>query len=94
MNSQLGPSDIQRSIKLATDEYRYITYRDNWTVSTERGFCINGALIGGSSRNSEVAEQAIILQPGRPSLFLIKMRYAVDVDQQSSLLKTLRAFSG
>ncbi|MGT2491030.1 T6SS immunity protein Tli4 family protein [Cupriavidus basilensis] len=34
-------------------------------------------------------EQTIVLQSDRPSAFVIKMRDAVDVDQQSSLLKTL-----
>lgn len=89
MTSGLRPDDIQDSIRLTTDEYRHITYRDDWTVPTERGFCIKGALIGGPSRNSELAEQTLVLQPGRPSAFVIKMRDAVDVDQQSSLLKTL-----
>jgi hypothetical protein len=90
MNSLIRPGDIQRSIGLTTDVYQNITYRDNWTVPTERGFCIDGALIGGPSRNSEVTEQTIILQRlGRLSLFVIKMRDAVDVDQQYPLLKNL-----
>ncbi|AJG21859.1 T6SS immunity protein Tli4 family protein [Cupriavidus basilensis] len=82
-------SGIQKFTQLTTDEYQNITYRDDWTVPTERGFCIPGALIGGPSRNSELAEQTIVLQPGRASAFVLKMRDAVDVDQQSSLLKTL-----
>ena len=89
MKSILNPDDIEKSIQLTTDEYRYITYRDDWTVPTERGFCISGGLIGGPSRNSEELTQSIILLPGRSSLFVINMRDAVDVDQQSSLLKTL-----
>lgn len=82
-------SGIQKVTQRSTDVYQNITYRDDWTVPTERGFCIPGALIGGPSRNSELAEQTIVLQPGRASAFVIKMRDAVDVDQQSSLLKTL-----
>ena len=82
-------SGIQKFTQLTTDEYQNITYRDDWTVPTERGFCVPGALIGGPSRNSELAEQTIVLHPGRASAFVIKMRDAVDVDQQSSLLKTL-----
>jgi len=85
----LRSSGIQKFTQLTTDEYKDITYRDDWTVPTERGFCIPGALIGGPSRNSELAEQTIVLHPGRASAFVIKMRDAVDVDQQSSLLKTL-----
>ncbi|AJG21858.1 hypothetical protein RR42_s0262 [Cupriavidus basilensis] len=82
-------SGIQKVTQRSTDVYQNITYRDDWTVPTERGFCIPGALIGGPSRNSELAEQTIVLQPGRASAFVLKMRDAVDVDQQSSLLKTL-----
>ena len=89
MKSILNPGDIEKSIQLTTDEYQYIIYRDDWTVPSERGFCISGALIGGPSRNSEALKQSIILLPGRMSLLVINMRDAVDVDQQSSLLKTL-----
>ncbi|WP_244186546.1 T6SS immunity protein Tli4 family protein [Paraburkholderia steynii] len=89
MTSPVRPGDIQKSIQLTIDEYKNITYRENWTVPTERGFCVNGALIGGPARNSEVAKQTIVLQPGRPSALAIHMRDAVDVDQQSSLLRTL-----
>jgi Tle cognate immunity protein 4 C-terminal domain/Tle cognate immunity protein 4 N-terminal domain len=89
MKSILNPGDIEKSIKLTSDEYQYITYRDDWTVPTERGFCVSGALIGGPSRNSEEVKQSIILSPGRSSMLVINMRDAVDVDQQSSLLKTL-----
>ncbi|WP_217352301.1 T6SS immunity protein Tli4 family protein [Paraburkholderia bonniea] len=89
MTHLLRHSDIQRSIQLSTDVYPYITHRDNWSIPTERGFCIDGALIGGPSRNSELAEQTIVLQPGRPSAFVIKTRSALDIDQQASLLKSL-----
>jgi hypothetical protein len=89
MKSLLRPGDIQQSIERTTDVYRNISYRDNWTVPTERGFCINGALIGGAPRNSEAAEQTIVLLPGRPTAFVIDMRVAVEGDRQSSLLKTL-----
>jgi hypothetical protein len=89
MTSDLRPSDIDRTIQRSTDVLRNVTYRDNWTVPTERGFCINGALMGGPSRNSEGVEQYFLLQPGRPSLFSIKMREAVDLDLKYSLLKGL-----
>ncbi|AJG21860.1 T6SS immunity protein Tli4 family protein [Cupriavidus basilensis] len=89
MKSRVGGSEVQKFTQLTTDVHKNITYRDDWTVPTERGFCIPGALIGGPSRNSELAEQTIVLQSDRPSAFVIKMRDAVDVDQQSSLLKTL-----
>ncbi|MGT2455951.1 T6SS immunity protein Tli4 family protein [Cupriavidus basilensis] len=89
MKSRVNSSEVQKFTQLTTDVHQNITYRDDWTVPTERGFCIPGALIGGPSRNSELAEQTIVLHPGRASAFVIKMRDAVDVDQQSSLLKTL-----
>jgi hypothetical protein len=89
MKFSLGSGSVEKVVRAESEWYRNVTYRENWTVPTERGFCISGALIGGPSRNSEVAEQSIILQPGRPSLFVIRMRDAVDGDQQSSLLKTL-----
>ncbi|SDD21997.1 hypothetical protein SAMN05216345_1071, partial [Cupriavidus sp. YR651] len=89
MKSVLGSGAVQKVIRREGEWYRYITYRDDWAVPTERGFCIEGALIGGPSRNSELLHQGMVLQPGRPSLFLIDVRDAVDVDQQTSLLKTL-----
>lgn len=89
MKSDIASDGVQGFIQLSNDEYQYITYRDDWTVPTERGFCISGALIGGPSHKSEALTQSIILLPGRSSLFVINMREAVDVDQQSSLLKTL-----
>ena len=89
MKSDIAPGGAQEFIRLTNDVYQYITYRDDWTVPTERGFCISGALIGGPSHKSEALTQSIILLPGRSSLFVINMRDAVDVDQQSSLLKTL-----
>jgi hypothetical protein len=89
MKSDIAPDGVQGFIQLSNDEYQYITYRDDWTAPTERGFCISGALIGGPSHKSEALTQSIILLPGRSSLFVINMRDAVDVDRQSSLLKTL-----
>jgi hypothetical protein len=89
MKSGIAPDGMQGFVKATNDVYQYITYRDDWTVPTERGFCISGALIGGPSHKSEALTQSIILLPGRSSLFVINMRDAVDVDQQSSLLKTL-----
>ncbi len=89
MRSLVSSGDVQKFTQLSTDEYRYITYRDDWAVPTERGFCIKGALIGGASRNSEEIQQVFMLMPGRPATFVVDMRSAVDVDQQSSLLKTL-----
>jgi hypothetical protein len=85
--SLVRPSDIQLSIDRTGDVYRHITYRDNWTVPTEPGFCVNGALIGGPSRNSEALIQAWTI-PSVGSI-VIDMRDAVDVDEQSSLLKNL-----
>ncbi|MFC0086414.1 T6SS immunity protein Tli4 family protein [Dyella flava] len=89
MKSSVADDGVQKFIDLTTAEYQSITYRENWTVPAERGFCINGALIGGPSRNSEVAEQTISMIPGKPSLFVIKMRDAVEADRKFSLLKTL-----
>jgi hypothetical protein len=94
MKFMLGSRSIQNVIRDESEWYRNVSYRDNWTVPAERGFCINGALIGGPSRNSEVATQTIVLQPGRPSAFVIRMRDAVDGDQQGSLLKTLPDLRG
>jgi len=89
MKYGIAPDGVQGFVKATNDVYQYITYRDEWTVPTERGFCISGALIGGPSHKSEALTQSIILLPGRSSLFVINTRDAVDVDQQSSLLKTL-----
>jgi len=89
MKFKLGSDAVQKVIHDESEWYRNVTYRDDWTVPTERGFCISGGLIGGPSRNSEEMKQSIILLPGRSSLFVINMREAFDVDQQSSLLKTL-----
>jgi hypothetical protein len=88
-NFMLGSGSVQKVIHDESEWYRNVTYRDSWTVPTERGFCINGALIGGPSRNSEEVKQTIVLQPRRPSAFVINMRDAVDGDPQSPLLKTL-----
>jgi hypothetical protein len=85
----LGSKAVQKVIQNESEWYRNVSYRDDWNVPTERGFCVNGALIGGPSRNSEVAEQTISLTPDKPSLLVIKMHDAVDADQQFSLLKTL-----
>jgi len=89
MKFKLGSDAVQKVIHDESEWYRNVSYRDDWTVPTERGFCISGGLIGGASRNSEEVEQSIILLPGRMSLLVINMREAFDVDQQSSLLKTL-----
>ncbi|MEJ0003866.1 MAG: T6SS immunity protein Tli4 family protein [Pararobbsia sp.] len=89
MKAAVGYDGVQKFIELTNDEYRNITQRDNWTVPTERGFCIDGALIGGPSRNSEGATQFIVLEAGQASWFMVKMRDAVNADMQSSLLKTL-----
>ena len=87
MKSLVRPTDIQLSIDRVGDVYRNITYRDNWTVPTDPGFCVNGALIGGPSRNSEALTQVWTL----PDVggIVITMRDAVDVDEQSSLLANL-----
>jgi hypothetical protein len=85
----LGSKAVQKVIQSEGDWYRNVSYRDDWTVPTERGFCINGALIGGPSRNSEEVTQAIVLQPGRTSALTIQMRNSLNADQQTSLLKTL-----
>jgi hypothetical protein len=87
--SLVPPKKIEKSVQLSSDVYRSITYRDNWSVPTERGFCIKGALIGGPSRTSEEVLQTLLLMPGRPATFVIHMRESVDVDANVSLLKTL-----
>lgn len=89
MKAAVGYDGVQKFIELTNDEYRNITQRDNWTVPTERGFCIDGALIGGPSRNSEGATQFIVLEAGQASWFMVKMRDAVNADLQSSLLRSL-----
>ncbi|CAG9218702.1 conserved exported hypothetical protein [Paraburkholderia sabiae] len=91
MKFLVGSNAVQKVTRDESDWYRNVTYRDDWSVPTERGFCIKGALIGGPSRNSELVEQSINLAPGKYALFLVKMRESVDVDPQSSLLKTLPA---
>jgi len=89
MTSVARPTGIQRSIAKRTDVYRHIAYRDDWTVPTEPGFCIRGALIGGPDRNSELVSQNFNMVRGKLSLLTIDMRDAVEPDLQSSLLKTL-----
>jgi hypothetical protein len=89
MRSSAASDGVQKYIDLTTDEFRHIFYRDDWTVPAERGFCINGALIGGPSRNSEDVTQSFILLPGRRSLLVIQMSAAVEDDPNTSLLKSL-----
>jgi hypothetical protein len=89
MTFMLGEHAVEKVIRDESDWYRNVTYRDDWAVPTERGFCIKGALIGGPSRNSEVVEQTIDLIPGNYALFMIKMRAAVAADHQSTLLSSL-----
>lgn len=82
-------ADIDRAVSSASDVYRNVAYRDDWTVPAERGFCIKGALIGGPSRNSELVEQTINLLPDGYAPFVVAMREAVPPDQKSSLLASL-----
>jgi len=89
MKSSLRPEDIEKSIRLTSEQYQHMSPRDDWAIPTERGFCIKGALIGGSSRNSEEVLQTLLLMPEHPATFVVHMREAVDVDLNASLRKTL-----
>ncbi|SDP15634.1 hypothetical protein SAMN04488595_10584 [Ralstonia sp. 25mfcol4.1] len=89
LSGLLGRTAIQRVLRDDSDWYRQTSYREDWSVPTERGFCIKGALIGGVARSTESVDQTILLMPGRPATFIITMRNSFDIDQQASLLKTV-----
>jgi len=89
MTGFLGSTDVQKFLRIDGDWYRQTTYREEWSVPTQRGFCIKGALIGGVQRSTEWIDQTFLLMPGRPATFIVTMRSALDIDQQNSLLKTV-----
>ncbi|MEN7529091.1 T6SS immunity protein Tli4 family protein [Cupriavidus sp. 2SB] len=69
--------------------YKETVARDDWTVPTERGFCIKSALIGGPPFPVENVKQIFQMYAGRPALFSIKMRNSFDFDQKTSLLNAI-----
>jgi len=85
----IGATALGRVEDIYNDTYRRIKARDNWTVPTESGFCFDGGIVTGSSTYTEEVSQSFALMPGRPALLVIKMRDAVDVDQNEPLTRTL-----
>lgn len=85
----LGSRDVQTFLRSDGEWYRQTTYRDDWSIPTGRGFCVKGALIGSTRGGTESVDQTILLMPGRPATFIITMRSSLDIDQQTSLLKTV-----
>jgi len=85
----LWSADLKKFFQIDNEWYRQTKYLDAWSVPVERGFCINGALIGGVPRSNEWVDQIFLLMPGRPATFIVTMRSALDIDQQNSLLKTV-----
>lgn len=87
----IGPTALGRVESIYADTYRRMKTRDNWTIPTEAGFCIDGGLISGHSTYSEEVSQSFALMPGRPALLVIQMRDSVEQDQSAPLTKTLPA---
>ncbi|KVN75786.1 hypothetical protein WJ67_17140 [Burkholderia ubonensis] len=88
----IGAEALGQAEEIYKDTYRRIKSRDNWSVPTESGFCIDGGIVTGSSTYSEEVTQSFALMPeSRPALLLIQMRDSVsqDRDPAASLLKTL-----
>lgn len=88
----IGADALGQVEEIYKDTYRRIKSRDNWSVPTESGFCIDGGIVTGSSTYSEEVTQSFALMPERrPALLLIQMRDSVsqDRDPAASLLKTL-----
>lgn len=87
----IGAAALNRVDSIYGDTYGRIRARDNWTVPTEPGFCIDGGIVTGSSSYTEEVSQSFALMPGRPALLVIQMRDSVAEDQQEPLTKTLPA---
>ncbi|HDR8974752.1 TPA: hypothetical protein QDB24_006624 [Burkholderia vietnamiensis] len=88
----IGAEALGQAEEIYKDTYRRIKSRDNWSVPTESGFCIDGGIVTGSSTYSEEVTQSFALMPeSRPALLVIQMRDSVsqDRDPSASLLKTL-----
>ncbi len=88
----IGVEALRQAGEIYNDTYRRIRSRDNWSVPTESGFCIDGGIVTGSSTYSEEVTQSFVLMPeNRPALLVIQMRDSVsqDRDSSASLLKTL-----
>nr|WP_158244278.1 T6SS immunity protein Tli4 family protein [Trinickia dabaoshanensis] len=85
----IGSAAIDRVDEIYNDTYRRIKARNNAAVPSESGFCFDGGIVTGSSPYGEEVSQSFALMPGRPALFLIKMRNSIDGDQNEPLTKTL-----
>lgn len=88
----IGVEALRQAGEIYNDTYRRIRSRDNWSVPTESGFCIDGGIVTGSSTYSEEVTESFVLMPeNRPALLVIQMRDSVsqDRDPSASLLKTL-----
>lgn len=85
----IGSAALSRVESIYADTYSRIKERDNWTVPTEAGFCVDGGLVSGRSTYTEEVSQSFALMPGRPALLVIQMRDSVAEDQSEPLTKTL-----
>jgi len=90
----LDATAVQEVVRKDSEWYRQTTYREDWSIPTERGFCIKGALIGGAPRSNEWVDQTFLLMPGRPATFIVTMRSSLKSVQQYSLLKTVPDLRG
>ncbi|KAI3589168.1 hypothetical protein D9X30_5980 [Cupriavidus sp. U2] len=85
----LGKAGVQQVLHRNSEWFRQTKYREDWSVPTERGYCVKGALIGGPPVSTGWVDRTFLLMPGRPATFIVTMRASLDVDQQASLLKAV-----
>lgn len=87
----IGSAALNRVESIYADTYGRLKPRDNWTIPTESGFCIDGGIVTGTSTYTEEVSQSFALMPGHPALMVIQMRDSVAEDQNEPLTKTLPA---
>ncbi|QTD89814.1 hypothetical protein J4G50_18920 [Burkholderia anthina] len=80
------------NLQVAAEILRHVTSRHDWEVPADGAFCFNGGVIGGKPFPGFDATLSVALVPGTPSVFVVKLRESVDIDQQASLLDGLPAF--
>lgn len=85
----IGAAALSRAESIYGDTYGRIKARENWTVPSQTGFCIDGGLVSGQSTYAEEVSQSFALMPGRPALLVIQLRDSVVEDQNEPLAKTL-----
>ena len=85
----IGPTALSRVESIYADTYRRVKARDNCTIPTGAGLCIDGGFVSGHSTYTEEVSQSLALMPGRPALLVIQMRDSIEQDQNEPLTKTL-----